>query len=168
MLLAISFLLTSTAFASEEQSNTDDSSVENLSSAGILPTNPFYFMESFGRGMKRGAYRIFSNSPFKKFELEEQIQEKAVLEIRKMISMEIDNPSAVEKSISAFKESLGNMKEVSSSLSEENINDLSDSISRMKSSWARLRRFVNSGKIEIDGVSDLYSDMSEILKNLNS
>ncbi len=163
LLLVISFFASSIAFASEEAIEGDNSPVEEVSSAGILPTNPFHFMKEFGWGFKR----FFSNSPLKKFGLEEQIQINAVLEINKMISMKIDNPSAVEKSVAAFKESLSNMKEISSSLSEENMNELSDSVFRLKSSWMRLRKLVISGKIEIEGASEIYSQMSEILSNFS-
>ena len=162
LLLAVSFFVASTVFASEESVKSDDSSVEDLSSAGILPTNPFHFMKEFGWGFKR----LIPKSALRKFELEGQIQEKAVLEIRKMISMEIDNPSAVEKSILVFKESLDNMNAVSSFLTEENLGDLSDSILRAKNNWMKLQRFVSSKKIEIDGLDSMYSNMSEILKNL--
>ncbi|MST04371.1 MAG: hypothetical protein EXS49_02290 [Candidatus Pacebacteria bacterium] len=163
LLLVVSFFVSSIAFASEESSEGENSPTEEVSSAGILPTNPFHFMKEFRWGFKR----FFSNSPFRKFGLEEQIQINAVLEISKMISMKIDNPSAIEKSVLAFKESLNNMKEISSSLTEKNMSELSDSVSRLKNSWMRLRRLISSGKIEVDGVSDMYSEMSEILSNFS-
>lgn len=55
-------------------------------SAGILPTNPYYFMKRFGWGIRR----FFAFDPVRKLELEFERLDELAAEVKKMSTLDAD------------------------------------------------------------------------------
>ena len=83
--------------------NADYPAVE---SAGILPTNPFYFVKKFGWNMRR----LFTFDPIKRLDLELEIVEQNVAEIKKLEDINLDSNRSIEKAAVAYEGNLDRLQ----------------------------------------------------------
>ncbi|MDP3729460.1 MAG: DUF5667 domain-containing protein [bacterium] len=112
--LVVSFLISPSVFAVEEGFSGVASlsqiaaniaqtiGVEDLhiESTGLLPSNPFYFMKEFGRGVKR----FFNFSPEKKFLLELQFLNEKMAEVVRVKELRPDDIRSFDRAIAGYAE----------------------------------------------------------------
>lgn len=95
-----------------------------VSNAGILPTNPFYFLKEVGRGINR----MFTFDPISQAELELNIANDKAAELRKLEELTPDKVEAIGKAVDGYKESVEKLKFRINSLTETSgnprVNDL--------------------------------------------
>ncbi len=143
----------------------DESSNYEQASPGILPTNPFYFLKK----MRWGFQRLLATGPIKKIDLEVQIQENSLLEVKKLQEIDLINENSVTKTLSALEGSLDRLISITKDLKSHNIDkkDLSSEGQRIITNWTNLKSIIetiNSSKEEIEATS---SKVSQIFQNIN-
>ena len=112
LILISSMLLTGVVFAQEDASQiikNQEIKLEDLgvSSAGILPSNPFYFLKEWTRGIKKS----FAFSAIKKAELQLEIVNERAAELKKLKEILSLDSKVLTSSLTLYKDSLDFLKE---------------------------------------------------------
>ncbi len=144
-----------------------------VSNAGILPTNPFYFLKEVGRGINR----IFTFDPISQAELELDIANDKAAELRKLEELTPDKVEAIGKAADSYKESVEKLKFRINSLTEDSsnprVNDLLNNLTEKTLKHERLFKELEgkykSLKSKTDNVrNELDSVMSSIPGKLDN
>ena len=69
-----------------------------IETAGILPTNPFYFLKEFSRGVRRA----LTVNPVSKVEYEFQVAKQKILELQALEDLNPENLDAIEIAIGNY------------------------------------------------------------------
>jgi len=77
-----------------------------VESAGILPTNPFYFVKKIGWNVRR----LFTFNPVKRLDLELEIADQNVAEIKKLEDINLDSNRSLEKAATNYEENLERLR----------------------------------------------------------
>mgnify|MGYP001608998744 FL=1 len=67
-------------------------------SSGLLPSNPFYFLKEFGRGV----HKFFIGNPIRKAELELNILNEKAAELKKLQEITPDNMGALSRALANY------------------------------------------------------------------
>jgi uncharacterized protein DUF5667 len=107
LILISSMLLTGGVFAQEDVSQiikNQEVTLEDLgvSSAGILPSNPFYFLKEWTRGIKK----TFAFSAIKKAELQLEIVNERAAEIKKLKELPLLDSKILTNALGTYKDGL--------------------------------------------------------------
>ncbi|MBI2514717.1 hypothetical protein HYV91_00795 [Candidatus Wolfebacteria bacterium] len=77
-----------------------------LGNPGILPTNPFYFLKEWTRGIKK----FFTKDPVKKIDLEIDEANERAAEIKKMEEVDSQNSKAILRALDNYTENISRLK----------------------------------------------------------
>lgn len=132
----------------------------------ILPTNPFYFLKEW----KRGVLKIFTFSRFKKIELDLEIADEKIAELKKLEEITDANPKALNKAADNYQKNLETLGERIVNLREIRQNPqlvavLDETVSqgiRHIELLSGLKQKVNSDK-SWQKLEDLQKKISEII-----
>ena len=102
------------------KSNNESVSSSNLGieNPGILPTNPFYFIKEWSRGIRR----VFTFNPIAKVKLELQITNEKAAEAKKVEQVSPNNVEAMNKALGNYQESQSHLKDKLEALKETSQN----------------------------------------------
>lgn len=135
-----------------------------VESAGILPTNPFYFVKKFGWNLRR----FFTLNPVKRLDLELEIAAQNVAEIKKLEDIKLDSNKSLGKAAGAFDENLQQLqisldavrgKEENSEL-EQNISNFVEQSLKHQELFDRLK---NKHESIRDKIEDVQSRLEEVV-----
>ncbi len=108
-LMAISISLGTFSVSVKEVSAADSAQTDadlNSDAAGILPTNPFYFMKQFGWNLRR----FLTFDPVQKLDLELKIIDQKIAEIKKLQDINLDTDESLNKAVVNYEENLDQLK----------------------------------------------------------
>ena len=80
--------------------------VEEVGDAGILPTNPFYFLKEWGRGLRRA----FIYNPIKRAEFELRVTDEKANELEEVSEVEGENEEGIERAARNYEEAVERLK----------------------------------------------------------
>jgi len=105
--IIFSLLLTVLMISGPVYAQTEDASVEEvttedlgISDPGLLPTNPFYFLKEWGRGVRQ----LFAFNPIKKAELELRFTNEKAAELKKLENLDPENEEAIKSALENYKD----------------------------------------------------------------
>lgn len=143
--------LAHTAEAAEADSVTiSDLGIEN---PGLLPTNPFYFLKEWGRGVRR----VFIFNPVTKAELELRIANEKAAEAKQVEEAAPGNTEAIAEAVKNYEEAQARLQTRLESLKETSknpnvdrlLNELADRTVKHQKLFDELaKKFDESGKIK--------------------
>lgn len=89
--------------------NNDSVTAEDLgiSQPLVLPTNPFYFLKEF----KRGVQKTFTFGSIKKLDFELKVANEKITELKKLEEIVSENPAAVEKALDNYQSNFDSLSE---------------------------------------------------------
>jgi len=119
---------------------------------GLLPTNPFYFLKEFTRGVRR----VFTFNSVKKTELELQIANQKAAELKKVQEARPDDAEAITEALENYQEAQTRLSSRLELLKETSQNP---NIDRLLSDLTE--RTVKHANI-IDGISKQFKDNERI------
>lgn len=113
---SLNFVVLSVASAQVTTNTTTDtgSQTQNVTTAdlgvenpGLLPTNPFYFIKEWGRGIKM----VFTFNPVSKAQYELNIANQKAAELKKVEQLNPDNNQAIQKALDNYNGNLSSLKD---------------------------------------------------------
>jgi len=144
-------VLAHTAEAAEADAVTiSDLGIEN---PGLLPTNPFYFLKEWGRGVRR----VFTFNPVTKAELELRIANEKAAEAKQVEEIAPENAGAVAEAVQNYEEAqirlrvrLESLKETSKNPNVDRLlNELTDRTVKHQKLFDELaKKFENAGEVK--------------------
>lgn len=121
---------------------------------GLLPTNPFYFLKEWGRGVRR----IFTFDSLKKVQLEMRITNEKAAEIKKVEETRPADTEAIAEALKNYQESQLRLKEKFGSLKE---NSQNPNVDKLLEELAH--RTVRHEKV-FDELAKKFEDKNELKK----
>lgn len=139
--------------------------------AGILPTNPVYFMKQFGWNFRR----FFTFSPVHKIDLELKIADQKIAEMKKLKDINLDTNQSLNKAIAGYEESLGQIKDKLDGIKNEAnlnlesvLNTLAERVLRHKEIFNRLKEKHESLKSVINRTTQRIDAIIEEVSGIRS
>jgi len=109
-LVAVMLLLTAAAptlMAQEESEGVNEVEItEDVENVGLLPTNPFYFLKEWSRGLRRA----FILDPVERAEFELEVTDEKEKELRKVSEVEADDLFAIERASRNYEEAMERLR----------------------------------------------------------
>jgi hypothetical protein len=175
LILALGTLLTaSSAFAQTDASQivkNQEITVKDLgvSSSGILPGNPFYFLKEWGRGIQD----TLTIDPIKKAELQLDVLNQKAAEIKKLSDLMPDSSRTLSaalndygKAVDSLREKTDDIKNNSSSEMSAFLDQLSGSLIKHVQLFSQLKSGV--GDTIKNKLSDLQEKNAELIAGISS
>lgn len=108
--------LAPTIFAAEKPSISIDKTAIEENTPGILPTNPFYFVKEWGRGVKR----IITLNPVSRADFELRVASHKAAELRKIQELDPTNAKAMKVAFENYSEDVLRLRVHLITLRDEN------------------------------------------------
>ncbi len=136
----------------------------------ILPTNPFYFIKEWGRGLRR----LFTINPVKKVQLELQIISEKAAEAKKVQEIKPEDTNAVNNAIENYQKSQERLKSeldvVKQKSSEEEIKSIEQEVAdHLTAQTELLNDITDSLEVNNDtekSVNDAFTGVSDLIKEI--
>ncbi len=112
---------TGTATVAGDEITIEDLEVED---AGILPTNPFYFVKEWGRGIRS----VLTFDPVKKTELELRVTNEKAAELKKVAENNPQDDAALERAIQNYNRNVEKLRNRLETLKETSDNPKVDKL----------------------------------------
>ncbi|HEY4496738.1 MAG TPA: DUF5667 domain-containing protein, partial [Candidatus Paceibacterota bacterium] len=160
--------LVGVAIAQEDQLSLEDeiNGIEisdlGVDSPGILPTNPFYFLKEWGRGIKS----VFTFNSVAKAEYELRILNQKAAELKNVRESNPDNVRGIDKAIENYNKNAIRLKSRIESLSESSDNSQVDRLLdglvsktiKHQQLFEELKSKYESAKDKVEGVQDTIDE----------
>lgn len=111
-------LVSVAALAQTDASSINSAEAAEIENAGILPSNPFYFLKEW----KRGITKVFAFSAEKKAELELKEAEERAAEMKKLEELKPEKTEALEKAAENYQENMERLQSRLEALKETSEN----------------------------------------------